>query len=364
MIWMIIGLGLGYVLIIFRFLWSWQRIEIPQEKAPITQISVIIPVRNEQEYIKKTLESILVNNYPISLLEIIVVDDHSSDLTKDRVLEVESNTVKYLSLPDEQFGKKAAITHGVGIANGEYIICTDGDTVVSDGWLHSHENAFQLGHKMAFGSVKYQGEGCVVDLLSLELSSLIGIGAAMLNLGHASMINGCNYSFSKKAFEKVNGFQGNENFATGDDEFLLKKIKNKFPSEVIFLKSKKAMVMTTPVSNMNEFYQQRKRWASKWKHHKGLVSKVLPLFIFLFYSIFYLGLINIFSKDSMVATIVLFLKITADFVFIKSVRSFYHLQTAILPFLVLQIIYPFYAVFFGVASNFGKYGWKERYHQT
>ena len=52
------------------------------------------------------------------------------------------------------------------------------------------------------------------------------------------MCNGANIAYTKKIFEEVNGFKGNEHIASGDDEFLMHKIFEKYPDKVLFLKKK------------------------------------------------------------------------------------------------------------------------------
>ena len=60
----------------------------------LTKLSIIIPARNEAANIENCINSILANNYPTHLLEIIVVDDHSEDETASLVKKYESQNVK------------------------------------------------------------------------------------------------------------------------------------------------------------------------------------------------------------------------------------------------------------------------------
>lgn len=88
----------------------------------MTKISVIIPTYNSAKYIKDTIESVLNQTYKD--LEIIVVDDGSTDNTKDIVSKYQ---VKYIY--QENKGPAAARNRGIKEAQGEYIAFLDSDDV-------------------------------------------------------------------------------------------------------------------------------------------------------------------------------------------------------------------------------------------
>jgi hypothetical protein len=53
-------------------------------------------------------------------------------------------------------------------------------------------------------------------------------------IGKPNMCNGANIAYPKAVFEEVNGFDGNEHIASGDDEFLMHKIAEKYPNQIVF----------------------------------------------------------------------------------------------------------------------------------
>jgi len=112
------------------------------------KLSVIIPVRDEEENIYNLLNDLNNQQYPKENFEVIVVDDESGDGT---VTEVERflNTSKIgLRLIRQKNGqtyptpKKKAITKGIMEANGNVIVTTDGDCRVNSGWLNSIAKQF------------------------------------------------------------------------------------------------------------------------------------------------------------------------------------------------------------------------------
>jgi len=86
------------------------------------RISVVIPTYNRLEYLKQAFESLEVQDYPV--WEIIVIDDGSTDGTKDYVLSNWKN-VKFLT--QRNMGPGAARNKGIDIATGDYIAFLDSD---------------------------------------------------------------------------------------------------------------------------------------------------------------------------------------------------------------------------------------------
>ncbi|MBI2675499.1 MAG: glycosyltransferase family 2 protein [Candidatus Aenigmarchaeota archaeon] len=93
-------------------------------------VSVIIPAFNEEETISKTVESVLSVNYPRGSLEVIVVDDGSTDGTgKIASLYHEKGLIKLIS-SQKNMGKATALNKGIELARGEFIACMDADSAV------------------------------------------------------------------------------------------------------------------------------------------------------------------------------------------------------------------------------------------
>ena len=92
-------------------------------------ISVIIPAYNREKVIKKSIESVL--NQTIKNIEVIVVDDGSKDNTKNIVMSIKDERLKYIY--QENAGACAARNRGIAEAKGEYIAFHDSD----DEWLEN-----------------------------------------------------------------------------------------------------------------------------------------------------------------------------------------------------------------------------------
>src|SRR5690606_26866381 len=128
--------------------------------------------------------------------------------------------------PGDRRQKKAAIETGIELAQGTWIACTDGDCRLSPLWLHSFSQMiYDRQPKFISGPVLYHPVQTLwQQVQALEFSALIGMGAASIGLQNPTMCNGANLAYEKDAFLLVNGFAGNEQVPSGDDEFLLHKI--------------------------------------------------------------------------------------------------------------------------------------------
>ncbi len=108
--------------------------ESDQPPVPAPLVSVIIPARDEAHNIDRCLRSAMANDYPA--LEIIVLDDHSTDGTGDiaRRTASDDSRVRIIvppSLPDGWFGKSWACTTGAHEARGELLLFIDADTTLA-----------------------------------------------------------------------------------------------------------------------------------------------------------------------------------------------------------------------------------------
>ncbi len=334
-------------------------------------ISVIIPVRNEESGIGFLIESLEKQKYPVERFEVLIIDDHSTDHTREYVNALKRNTriqLRLFRLPGNPDGrtspKKRAITFGIEKARGELIVLTDGDCRAAPGWLAELENVFRkTGSRLVSGPVFVeQGDSFARRLQSIEFSSLMGTGAALIYWQMPVMCNGANLAFSKSVFVEVGGYRGNENIISGDDEFLMYKIYRKYPRGIYFLKSSRAQVRTLPLENLRDFISQRKRWAGKWKSHTNVRSTFLAVFIFAVHlSFIFILITTILGKFNLMyfcgITIV---KISAEYLFINRIFMFFKEEMKLFPFVVSSLFYSFYALFFGILANTGRYTWKER----
>jgi cellulose synthase/poly-beta-1,6-N-acetylglucosamine synthase-like glycosyltransferase len=215
---------------------------------------------------------------------------------------------------------------------------------------------------MLAGAVSYQCKNLFLDhFQQLDLTSLQGATIGSFGIKKGFMCNGANFAYTKSLFEDLNGFEGNNKIASGDDVFLLQKAIEKFPNEVHYLKAKEAIVVTKPTENWKALFYQRVRWAAKTSSYKSPFGKFLGLIVFFgnltLVISFFLFLFGILNYPILV--LFAFFKFITDFVLLAITNQFLT-ETRIKSLLLSSLLYPFFSSIVALYSLFGSYEWKDR----
>jgi len=362
-----------YLLLVNTYLYWFSKLKIfkPETVQPETTFSIIIPARNEEANIEACIQSILKNNYPKHLYEIIVVDDFSTDATPDIVhrLQSEFSNINIISLKNIIIGninsyKKRAIELAIAKSKFDWIITTDADCHVPQNWLSLFDAYIQKNERVFVAApVMFTCKNSFLDIFQcLDFISLQGITAASVYAGAHSMCNGANLAYKKSAFYEVGGFKNADHIASGDDMLLMHKIKLRYPKNIGYLFSNEAIVTTAPMPDWKSFLNQRIRWASKATSYKDKkVFWVLLLVYFTNFTLFILFIISFFHpKLFMLWLLFILSKALLEMPFMHKVAKFYSLQRLMLWFVIMQPFHIVYTIISGWLGRFGTYMWKGR----
>jgi cellulose synthase/poly-beta-1,6-N-acetylglucosamine synthase-like glycosyltransferase len=332
-----------------------------------TQFTVIIPARNEAANIKACVDSILAQDYPVNAFEIIVIDDFSEDDTAFIVqaLSQQYPQVRLLKLADhckegETLAyKKKAIEIAVAEAKGDWILTTDADCIVPKKWLLLY-NAYIQEHQPCFVAAPVmfiKNSGILNQFQLLDFLALQGITAAAVGAGKHSMSNGANLGFEKTAFIAVGGYQGVDHIASGDDMFLMHKMKQTLHKPVGYLFHPDAIVLTAAMDTWNGFIMQRIRWASKARYYDDRSITVVLTLVYLF-NLSFILLALMGSWSSLI--IALGFKTFFELFFLDPVAKFFKLQPELRFFVFYQPIHIVYNIAAGLFGQLKTYSWKGR----
>jgi len=324
-------------------------------------ITVVVPVRNEQHAIPSLLRDL--RNQQYTNFEVVVVDDHSNDGTMSAAMNAADNDVRVRFLTSTGSGKKQALSTGIDAAQGVLVVTTDGDCRVPADWLFEVNKFFQNDQvKMVIGPVKIDSAGLFAAMQAIEFSSLIASGVATLSFGMPTMCNGANLAFRRAVYYDVNGYDDNQHIASGDDEFLMRKIFTRYHTGVKFMGLSGTIVSTKPQADWRAFFQQRIRWAGKWRYKPTLQKGLLALYIFLFQFVTMLlpGLVVVGMLPWLWAFGLWMMKVITELFFLRQITRSMKINWQWRAFVALEILYPFYAVGVGIICNFASFTWKER----
>ena len=332
-----------------------------------THFTIVIPARNEAANIKACVDSILAQDYPLDFFEIIVVDDFSEDDTAFIVKAIghDHPNVHLLSLADfYQPGemnsfKKKAIEKAVSHAKGNWIVTTDADCIIPKHWLSLY-NAYILKNNPVFVAAPVmfiKESGVLNEFQVLDFLALQGITAAAVGAGKHSMSNGANLAFEKSAFIAVGGYQGVDQIASGDDMFLMHKMKVTLSNRIGYLFHPGAIVLTKTMSNLKDFIMQRIRWSSKARYYDDNSIFWVLLLVYL-YNLFLLVLL--FAGAYIPVLISLAIKTIFELIFLTPVSKFYQLTGELRYFPLFQPLHIVYTLVAGLFGQVKTYTWKGR----
>ena len=96
----------------------------------LPKVSVIVPAYNEESSLEKTALSALLLDYPKRLLEVIIVDDGSTDGTLSIARRIQRSHSNLKVISQENSGKWTAMNAGIAASSGEFVACLDADSTV------------------------------------------------------------------------------------------------------------------------------------------------------------------------------------------------------------------------------------------
>lgn len=261
-------------------------------------VSVVIPAHNEAVSIIKCLSSVLASDYPMRKLEVIVVNDGSTDKTQE-VLEKYVNSRICLNVTlvtQKNLGKAHALNNGIkNYASGELIMCLDADSFLDSGALRTAVRYFNDKTIVGLASnVKIMpGRGLLNFIQRYEYLISYQMKRAQTVLNIEYIIGGIGSMFRKSYLEHISYYDTNT--VTEDIDITMKllhfgnkNIKLYYASDVI--------VYTQSALSVRDLIRQRFRW--KWgryqtffkntnlffspdyKHSKGLSWIYLPYALF------------------------------------------------------------------------------------
>jgi cellulose synthase/poly-beta-1,6-N-acetylglucosamine synthase-like glycosyltransferase len=334
--------------------------------------SIVVPFRNERDQLPLLWKSVASLDYPRDRFEILFVDDASED-DSEAILEAlggkqsSQTPLDYRILENErQSGspKKDAITTAIKQAKYPWILTLDADCQAPATLLTAYCSGIETSQCVLLcGPVLYQSNTSLLqrfqqyDGLTLQLVATGGFG-----LQRPILCNGANMVFMKSAFYEVGGYEGNNHIASGDDIFLLEKMRREFPDQIGFLKSTAAIVETRPQPNWGELILQRVRWASKTSKQKNWATKMLASLVLAVNILLVLGIPVLFVSPNTVFWWLPFvcIKLIVDILSVVIISGFFGRRIAIFPFVMSSLLYPFIIISVWLRSIGGGYEWKGR----
>lgn len=186
------------------------------------KVSVIIPVYNDKQGIKKCLKSLLEQNYNKDLYEIIIVDNGSTDGTKEFL---KKSPVKFLEVNDIQ-SSYASRNKGIKHSKNEILCFTDSDVIVDKNWIKNGvKSLIELKKNGKIGVIF--GKICLIGDPYQNIYTLYDYATDFRNLLATNNI----FTY-KEVFKKI-GYFNYKVISGGDNEWGERVLNNGFVIEKV-----------------------------------------------------------------------------------------------------------------------------------
>jgi cellulose synthase/poly-beta-1,6-N-acetylglucosamine synthase-like glycosyltransferase len=252
-------------------------------------VSIVIPAYNEQRNIEACIKSITSDGYPLDKLEIIVVDDGSTDLTREVVRKY---PVKLLA--PVHMGKSAAMSLGAKSASHEFIITLDADSTLRKGTIAALIRPLSdKGIGATTGSSLVKNSSTLLGIfqnLEYEQNNLIRHSFSRV-FGNGIWFMGALACYRKPLLEKIGYFK--KDTLAEDMDVSLELGQAGFKTYNV----KEAACFTIVPASFKAFYKQRSRWwigvlQALMKHRR---IKQSPSILFLYINQFWWSFYSIVS---------------------------------------------------------------------
>jgi len=210
---------------------------LPDEKLPTA--TIIVAARNEEEKILRTLQSLDKLEYPDGKLQILIVDDQSTDNTGKIIDQYISGKVRFKKITTAEhhtklIGKMRALAYAIKEATGEIILTTDADCEVKPGWAKTICSHYFDDVALVTGITTQTAANWFHGMQAIDFVYLLTAGAGTTNLKIPISCIGNNMSYRKSAYDEVGGYEKlphsvTEDFTLMNAIYNLKKYKVIFP---------------------------------------------------------------------------------------------------------------------------------------
>jgi cellulose synthase/poly-beta-1,6-N-acetylglucosamine synthase-like glycosyltransferase len=278
-----------YVSVFYILLLLSRKREILKEKQPVgklPRVSFIIPAYNEEKNIAKTMGSVLDLDYPKDKLQVIVVNDGSTDGTSQvaRRYAAQRRAGERIVILDKPNGGRASAKNaGLRVAKGEFVATLDGDSFVERDGLRKMIAEFNDPNVAAASSVMRVAKPKSL-LERLQAIEYIAAGSflrlILAPVDCVTILPGPFSIYRRRVFEELGGFD--EGNLTEDQEMALRM--QRFHYKIS--SSRDAFVYTVPPKTLPALVKQRVRWNTgivanlfKYRHLMGFSYGDLGFFV-------------------------------------------------------------------------------------
>ena len=245
------------------------------------RVAIVMPGFNEEDAIASSLRSLLALDYPQDKLELVAVNDGSSDGTLEQMRKVASENprVRVINFPKNR-GKRAAMAAGIRATSAEIIAFVDSDSVLEPDALTRIVQSFhdpKVGAMCGHASVLNARDTLMTRMQAVRYFVAFRVVKAAESIFNAvTCCSGCFAAYRREAIVPHLDWWENQSFlgvpsTFGDDRSLtncvLRGWKVRYEST--------AVSHTAVPDNFRQFMKQQLRWKRSWTRESLIVAKFI-----------------------------------------------------------------------------------------
>jgi len=254
----------------------------PENAGHLPRVAIVMPGFNEEEAIRASLESLLALDYPADLLEIVAVNDGSTDGTLGEMQAVAAGAggrVQVIDLGTNQ-GKRAAMAAGIRATSAEVIAFVDSDSVLEPDALGHLVQPFaqdKVGAVCGHADVLNVSESWLTKMQAVRYFVAFRIVKAAESVFNAvTCCSGCFSAYRRDAILPHLEWWENQSFlgrpsTFGDDRSLTNCVLRDW--QVIYHAG--AVSHTIVPTGLKQFLKQQARWKRSWTRESLIVSSFI-----------------------------------------------------------------------------------------
>ncbi|SHJ07118.1 Glycosyltransferase, catalytic subunit of cellulose synthase and poly-beta-1,6-N-acetylglucosamine synthase [Clostridium cavendishii DSM 21758] len=285
-------------------------LEVIKNMNRFPKISILIPAHNEELVIGKTVLSILKLDYPKDKMEVIVINDNSSDGTGRILKEIQDNNkdrdIKVITTNKENGGKgkSNALNLGYNLSKGEFIVIYDADNTPEP--ISLRILAYTIDNNKDYGAVigKFRTRNKRKNILT-KFINIEGLSFQWMAQGgrwkifNLCTIPGTNFILRRSIIEQIGGW---DTEAIAEDTEISIRIYQ-LGSKICFMPL--AVTWEQEPETMKIWFKQRTRWVKGnvyvlWKYlkkPKEIIGKKIAVDIYYYFGVYFLFLISLIASD-------------------------------------------------------------------
>ena len=234
-------------------------------------MSIVIPAFNEEDGIGGTIDSCMLAHYPRQLVEVVVVNDGSTDGTWQRILDAKNRWPELRAIDlGRNYGKRGAMAEGIRRSRGDVLVFVDSDSYLAEDALESMAAAFadrRVGAVVGHAEVKNRHSNWLTKMQQVRYYSAFRVikGTESVLGGTVTCASGCCAAYRRDLILPILDSWEFQTFlgrpATfGDDRALTNRILARH--RVVYQSTARAE--TVAPDRLRVFLRQQLRWKKSW----------------------------------------------------------------------------------------------------